>query len=210
MLERAAPIDAAERVFRVTLSSDRRDRYNRLRATLGDGPELQEALDFLDITPLLLGPDALTDLLALPFVRTPFAKGRFSDGSHGVLYTARELETAGREYAYWAPRYFGVHPAAPLRVRLSLLSCQFEGRAKDVRPFLGEFPWLTSDDHIECQKLGAAAKAEGLDALIAPSARHAGGTTVPIFSQGAASDPRNEGDVRYTIGADATFVITPR
>lgn len=133
---------------------------------------------------------ALSAVLHAPFDRKPDRQypTRFSNGDYGVLYTAREEETAAQEYAYWAPQYLNPTPGSPYRVRLHLISCWFEGRAKDVRPFLEECQWLISDDYGECQKLGAAARADGLAGLIAPSARRQpDGVTVPIFLAGAAS-----------------------
>jgi hypothetical protein len=199
------------RVYRVTLTSTGYARAARIRAAVGSGPEFQEALDFLSADVGLITVAALADLLTLPFKKP--RKGRFSDGSHGVLYTAVERETAGQEYCHWAPIVFGAGIGRAFRVRVHLISCQFEGATKDVRLLLSSCPWLTMDDHTECQRLGADAKAEGLAGLFAPSARRPGGSTVPIFIDSTVSAPVQEGEVHVTIdplaptGAIATFAI---
>jgi RES domain len=200
VLDRTAPFDAAERVYRVTLNPDRYRQLQRIREEIGEGPQLTEALDFLN-EPSVVDFPSLSDLLRAPFTRRPFPKDRrFSNGDYGVLYTAREEETAGQEYAYWVPRNFNPAPERPLRVRLHLISIWFEGRAKDVRQFLDVRPWLISDDYSECQRLGAAARA--LAGLIAPSARRRpDGATVPIFRPDAASEPVAEGEVVFMISA---------
>ncbi len=184
----------------------------RIRDAVGSGPEFQEALDFLHAAPSLLGADSLAALIRLPFERKPFRPTRFSNGDHGVLYTALEPGTAGVEYGHWAPTVFGVGMGTPFRVRLHLISCWFAGRAKDLRPYLVDFPWLTADkDYAECQRLGAAAKAEGLAGLHAPSARRPDGATVPILVPDSVSQPRQEREVVYLIdptasgGPTATF-----
>jgi hypothetical protein len=85
---------------------------------------------------------------------------------------------------------------------LHLISATFQGHVIDVCPFVDEWPWLISDDYTACQKLGAAAHAEGLGAPFAPSARHRpDGATVPIFLIGAAADPKIEGDVVFIVSA---------
>jgi len=130
-----------------------------------------------------------------------------------VLYTARDSETAAQEYAYRARRNLIPAPGSSYRIRLHLISCWFEGRAKDVRPFLAECQWLISDDYGECQKLGAAARADGLAGFIAPSARRRpDGVTVPIFLAGAASQLAEEGEIRFTVSATepTTFEINLR
>jgi RES domain len=70
---------------------------------------------------------------------------------------------------------------------------------------------VISDNYGECRRLGAAAQADGLAGLIAPSARRQpDGTTLPIFSPDAASNPIEEGNVLFTVHAGddpATFEI---
>jgi hypothetical protein len=118
LLDRAVAVNAAERVYRVTLGPDRSRRIQRMCQEIGDGPELEEALSFLEeATVLEITP--LSDLLQSPFARKPDRRfpTRFSNGDYGVLYTAREQETAAQEYAYWAPQYFNPTPGSSYRVR---------------------------------------------------------------------------------------------
>jgi hypothetical protein len=85
---------------------------------------------------------------------------------------------------------------------LQLISWLVRGAAKDVRPFLNEFPWLIDDDHTQYWALGAQARANGLVCLIAPSARdRPRGTTVPIFVPGAVSQGGYDGEVTFFIPA---------
>lgn len=138
----------------------------------------------------------------------PVRLGRFSDGTHPVLYTALEWETAGHEYGHWIPTNYGPVRDTAFRVRLHLISCDFAGRVKDIRPFLAEYPWLTANDHVECQRLGAIATAEVLDGLLAPSARRDLGTTVPVLVRGAVSKPRQESDVIFLVDPNAPDGMT--
>jgi hypothetical protein len=214
VLDVAVPFPTEERVYRVTLSADEYGRLQRIRDIVGTGPEFQEALDFLNVGKVPLPPVTLDTLLDFPFGRRPFPTGRFSDGSHPVLYTAVEPETAGSEYSHWAPSAFFADGGRPYQIRVHLFSCHFAGTVKDLRPFHVTFPGLTDPhDHRECQAIGSAALAEGLAGLISVSARRLTGTTLPIFSRGAASRPNWEGEVHVIIdqnapgGATATFTL---
>jgi RES domain-containing protein len=202
MLQRAAAFETTERVYRVALNPERWRTLERIGQELGDETQLAEALAFLG-EPADLDSATLPDLLRDPFRRKPFPSDRrFSNGEFGVLYTARTAQTAGYEYAHWAPRNFVPAPGEPVRVRLHLISATFHGRVKNVCPFVDEWLWLISDDYTECQKLGGSAHAEGLAALFAPSARHRpDGVTVPIFLIDAAADPKIEGDVLFIVTA---------
>ena len=58
------------------------------------------------------------------------------------------------------------------------------------RPCQGRPAGLTHDgDYQFCNRLGAEAKTAGLDGLLAPSARRADGTNVPVFARRAISNP---------------------
>lgn len=200
MLDQARALTVSERVFRVTQSGERWRLIDRLRTTLGDGREFAEALEFLG-GEAALGAADVAVRLAESF-NAPFRPGRFSAGSYGVLYTARKHRTANKEFAHSAPRSFSPGPGSPYTIQLQLTSCMVRGRAKDVRRLLPDNPWLIADDHAQCQGLGAAARAEGLDCLVAPSARdRPRGTTMPIFQASAVSEGQQEGIVIFTISA---------
>jgi hypothetical protein len=62
LLDRAVALEAAERVYRVTLDRERSRRIQRIRHEIGDGPELGEALSFLD-EGVGLDISSLSDLL---------------------------------------------------------------------------------------------------------------------------------------------------
>jgi hypothetical protein len=201
MLNRARAITVSERVSRGTQPPDRGRKVERLRNDLGDGREFAEALEFLG-GEAALGSVSITEVVQIRF-RPPFREGRHSAGTtYGVLYTARQHRTANKEVAYWQRQCHNPPPGVTYRIRLQLISWLVRGAAKDVRPFLNEFPWLIDDDHTQCWGLGAQARADRLVCLIAPSARdRPRGTTVPIFQAGAVSQGRYDGEVTFSIPA---------
>jgi len=201
MLNLARAITVSERVSRVTQSPDRGRKVERLRNDLGVGREFAEALEFLG-GEAALGSVSITELVQIRF-RPPYREGRYSAGTtYGVLYTARQHRTANKEVAYWQRQCHNPPPGVTYRIRLQLISWLVRGAAKDVRPFLNEFPWLIEDDHTQCWALGARARADGLACLISPSARdRPRGTTVPIFLERAVSEGRYDGEVTFSVGA---------
>jgi hypothetical protein len=206
VLNQAKAVSIAERVARVTQSGERWREINRLHATLGDGREFAEALEFLG-GEASLGTTDVANSLAASFTR-PFRPGRFSNGAYGVLYTARKHRTANKERAYWIGKSFSPATSESYKIRLQLISCMVRGHAKDVRGLLSQFPWLIDDDYTQCRALAMVAKAEGLRCLITPSARdRPKGTTVPIFEVSSVSQGRQDGVVIFTIhaGLSTTF-----
>lgn len=202
MLDRARPIAISERVSRVALPPARILLQRQMRMEINDDREFAEALQALG-GPEVLGDDTITDMASIPF-RSP-SRGRYSDGTYGVLYTARGHRTASREAAHSQRQYYNPPFGRQYPVRYPLLSWMIDGNAKDIRRFLREFPWLISDDHSLCRQLGARARVEGLACLIAPSARdRPRGVMVPIFIEGAVSQGRADGEVTFWFGSAGT------
>jgi hypothetical protein len=201
MLDRAPPIGISERVSRVALPPAHILLQRQLRKEIDDEREFAEALEALG-GPEALSDETITDMAGIPF-RSP-SQGRYSDGAHGVLYTARGHRTASREAAHSQRPYYNPPAGSPYAVRYPLLSWMLDGNAKDIRRFLKKCPWLISDDHTLCRELGARARAEGLTCLIAPSARHRPrGVTVPVFVEGAVSQGRADGEVIFWFSSEA-------
>lgn len=200
MLHRARLIAISERVSRIALSPARILLQRQMRRDIDDEREFAEALQALG-GPEILGDDTITEMASAPF-RSP-SQGRYSDGTHGVLYAARGHRTASKEAAHSQRQYYNPATGRPYPVRYPLLSWMIAGNAKDIRRFLREFPWLISDDHTLCRELGARARAERLACLIAPSARHRPkGVTVPIFMEGAVSQGRADGEVTFLFSSE--------
>ena len=136
------------------------------------------------------------------------AATRFSDGTFGVFYSTLEVETASAEVEHWLPGRFEAPHTSKRTLHYALYSCDFAGTAKDLRPSEKQFPNLTSDDYQFCQKLGAEAKSAGLGAFLAPSARRAGGTNLPVFDRNALSLPETEARIECTLDPSTGTVST--
>lgn len=138
--------------------------------------------------------DSLQALCDEPFrptarLRTRARTTRFSDGSFPVFYCSLEAATAEAEVGYWISRF--IDPSnGPRTVWYSRFACDFNGTVKDLRRKQADWPDLTHDsDYGFCNRLGKEAAAEGLDGLLAPSARRASGTNLPVFRRRAIGNP---------------------
>ena len=130
--------------------------------------------------------DSLEALSDDPFRRK--SATRFSDGSFPVFHCSLEAATAEAETRHRLPQFVD-QSDTPRTVWYSRFACDFNGTVKDLRRKQADWPDLTHDDYGFCNRLGKEAVAEGLDGLLAPSARRAGGTNLPVFRRRAIDNP---------------------
>jgi RES domain-containing protein len=126
---------------------------------------------------------------------------RFSDGEWPVFYAAVDRTTAGKEAAHHYGRRAAGDPASPRAVYYSIVRCRFSGEIIDLRPQFPAWPDLVSEDYTFCNALGHEAHAVDVGALLSPSARHDGGTTMPAFIEGTLSEPVIEAAARLSFDA---------
>ena len=103
---------------------------------------------------------------------------RFSDGSYGVYYCARELETALAEVRYHQTRFLRRTAEGPLRLELRLYLADLDARLVDVRKAA---ECRRPDDYAPSQQLGIGLRAEGRDGIVYRSVRHEGGLCAAVF-----------------------------
>jgi hypothetical protein len=133
---------------------------------------------------------------------------RYSNGSFGVWYGARTLETSIRETVHHFRRNtLASEIAARSRVpiyqerRVHRVHCS--AMLVDLRALCAQEPRLLEpNDYSYCQALGAQLREAAMPGLQSLSARHAGGEIAAVFLREALSDPR---DVCYL-----TYILEPR
>jgi hypothetical protein len=148
--------------------------------------------------------DLTRELMKAPFERKTFfnnkfgPRTRFSDGEWPVCYGAIGRTTAGKEVAHHYGRKAAGNAAVSRPVHYSIVRYTFSGEVKDLRPKLPVWQGLISAGYTFCNGLGKEAHDAGLGALLAPSAQHSGGTTVPAFVEETLSSPGIEATARLT------------
>lgn len=124
-----------------------------------------------------------------------------------MFYCSLDAATAEAEIRYWLPR-IGGQPNTRRTIWYYRFACDFNGTVKDLRRKQADWPDLTHDsDYGFCNQLGKEATAEELDGLLAPSARRAGGTNLPVFRRRAIGNPGDLSTVAATYDP-ATGAVT--
>ena len=141
-------------------------------------PRLTETIGNIDLVPAerrVRGPGA--SYLMAPFTHSTVDRpSRFSDGRQGVLYIARDFETAVCETAYHHARFMAATNEAPSwgsRFRELLIDVIAElhdirGNAPDLREL------LDPDDYTKSQQFGASLLTIGSEGIAYPSVRGEG------------------------------------
>ena len=113
---------------------------------------------------------------------------RFSDGSFGVYYAARSLETAVRETVYHRQRFLSATNEAPGEVDMRAYVGKLKEPMRDIRA--PRFKTLHDpDDYSQSQAFGRLRRTRGDFGLVYNSARHAGGECIAAFRPKAVSAP---------------------
>jgi hypothetical protein len=110
-----------------------------------------------------------------PFTHaSPDRPSRFSDGRFGVLYVARDFETALHETIHHHALFMrATREKAGWTSQFRELTLDVAGRLTDLRG--SSHPALARDDYTSGQALGAALRRRGSDGVVYGSVRHAGG-----------------------------------
>ena len=152
-------------------------------------PRIRDELGEVSLVPAderVAGPGATTIMAA--FTHLNPEGSRFSDGSYGVYYAARSLETAIAEVGHHRAVFLRrtSEPAIDIDLRLVTATveaalhdlCGAEGAAANEGRFASV---LDADDYGPSQGLGRKLREVGSWGLRWPSVRHAGGECVGIF-----------------------------
>ena len=132
-------------------------------------------------------------------------RSRYSDGSFGVWYGARTLETSIRETVYHFRRdtlasEIAARGRTPIYQERRVHRVRLSAMLVDLRPLCAEEPRLLApDDYSYCQSLGAQLRHAALPGLQSLSARHAGGEIAAVFLRETLSDPRDVCYLTYAL-----------
>jgi hypothetical protein len=113
---------------------------------------------------------------------------RFSDGSYGVFYAARERATAVAETRYHHARFLAATGEPPMHLPMRLYHVAIDARLHDLRP-VGAASGAVHDpdDYTAARALGRRLRAEGSTGVAYRSVRHARGQCVGLFRPRGAS-----------------------
>jgi len=164
-----------------------------LAAEQKTNPRLMETLGAIDLLPpqrRVAGPGA--SYLMAPFTQISRDRpSRFSDGRYGVLYAARQFETALMETVHHHALFMARTREVPgwtsqfREILLDIAATLHDLRCGDA----AVAPALSPDDYAASQQLAAVLRAGGSDGIAYPSQRHPTGECVALFYPDRARNP---------------------
>lgn len=155
--------------------------FDALAAVEGlTNPRLREQLGQLSITPRerwLTGPGSTPVMAA--FAHLNPEGSRFSDGSYGVFYASRALDTAIRETVYHRERFLARTREPPTQVQMRGYQCTISCTLHDLR---GGYPAAHDPaDYGPARRLAARLRAAGSNGIVYDSVRDPGGQCAAVF-----------------------------
>jgi hypothetical protein len=131
------------------------------------------------------GPGASVVMAAFTHIGNP---SRFSDGSYGVYYAARSLETAVRETAFHRARFLAASKESPGEIDMRAYVSRPREPLKDLRD--SRFKSLHNpNDYAKSQIYGKAHREKGDWGFVYRSVRHEGGECIAVFRPTAIGIP---------------------
>lgn len=193
----------AVNLFDRVASSDDFDALYALEAMTND--RLRTEVGELDLVPpeeRCFGPGCGPIMAA--FTHLNPLGSRFSDGSYGVFYCAREARTAVAETRYHSGLFLAATKEPPLRQQMRLYTVMARGESIDLRndPAL-DAGVFASTDYSAGQALGRRLRAAGAAGIVYPSVRDTAGECLAAFKTTLLRDCRHAAYLEYNWNGSA-------
>jgi RES domain-containing protein len=168
---------------------------DRLRTELGD-------LDLVPPAERCFGPGCGPIMAA--FTHLNPLGSRFSDGTYGVFYCAREPRTAIAETRFHAEKFLVATAEPPMRQQMRLYTVMARGEVVDLRDDETiDQAVLSPSNYAAGQALGRAARAAGVAGIAYPSVRDAGGECLAALKTTVLRDCRHAAYLEYNWNGSA-------
>lgn len=126
------------------------------------------------------GPDAR--FIMAPFVHLTPEGSRFSDGTFGVFYVARMIDTAIEETKYHRARFMKDTRQLSVNLEMRAYCVDLSGALHDLRDLRSEYSReYDKNDYGASQRLARTLRSKGSDGIAWGSIRHNGGECAVAF-----------------------------
>ncbi|RZI43617.1 RES domain-containing protein [Herbaspirillum sp. HC18] len=122
---------------------------------------------------------------------------RFSDGSYGVFYAARDKETAIAETKYHQGRFLAATGEAPIQLQMRVYHVEVGGILHDLRVLDAGDDIYHPDSYAASQAVGKQLRQEGSNGISYKSVRREGGECVVAFHTVVVSNCRHASQMLY-------------
>ncbi len=122
-----------------------------------------------------------TSVVMAAFTHVNPEGSRFSDGSYGVFYAGRELETAVAESKHHRERFLRATGQGRIEVDMSAFGLDLVGDLHDLRGRRSDYPEVHAvNDHSAGRRLAAGLREDGANGIVYESVRHPGGECAAV------------------------------
>lgn len=123
-----------------------------------------------------------TSVIMAAFTHLNPEGSRFSDGSYGVFYAGRKLETAVAESKHHREGFLRATRQGPIEVDMKAYGLDLVGDLHDLRGRRPGYPEVhAADDHTAGRRLAAGLREDGANGIVYESVRHPGGECAAVF-----------------------------
>lgn len=139
-----------------------------------------------------------TSAIMAAFTHPNPSGSRFTDGSYGVFYAAREIETAIAETRHHRTSFMQATNQLAMQLDMRVYMVDLNGQLHDLRGQRDDFPLVYhASNYAASQHLGATLRNQGSNGIAYESVRRAGGECVAIFRPPVLSNCRQERHLCY-------------
>jgi hypothetical protein len=148
--------------------------------TSGRRRQVDDEVSLVPLEDRVTGPGS--DYIMAPFAYRNPDGSRFSDGSHGVYYTARAQTTAVEETKHHRTVFMSRTKEGPMRLEMRVLQADLDGDLHDIRGLQKKHAAIYhKTDYSASQALGRRLVAARSYGITYDSVRHKGGECAAIF-----------------------------
>ena len=163
-------------------------------------PRLRHEAGEIDLIPRgewLTGPGASPVMAAFTHIGHP---SRFTDGTFGIYYAARTLQTAIAETCYHRAKFLAATKQPDQEITMRVYSGTTKGDLHDLTgPSFA--PLLDPNDYSASRTFGAQLRRKNSNGFIFPSVRDPKGLCLGIFRPKALRPPKQRSHLRYVYSA---------
>ncbi len=162
-------------------------------------PRLRDEAGLIGLVPLsdrIAGPG--TAVIMAAFTHLNPDGSRFSDGSYGVFYAARDLDTAIAETKHHRERFMSATAQGRMELDMRVYLVDLDGDLQDLRGQSDSLPLVYhGNDYTAGQHLTHTLREVGSNGIAYDSVRRPGGECVAVFRPPLLSNVRQERHLCY-------------